>query len=99
MYPPNSMGFYDTYGNVWEWSEDHFNGLTGFKTNFLYDDFSSPCFDGRHTMIQVRYVRAGYLMYSQLPSLEGSELLQSWSFINLVCHVTRFAKSSTMLPF
>ena len=97
MYPPNSMGFHDTYGNVWEWSEDHFNGLTGFKTNFLYDDFSSPCFDGRHTMIQVRYERAGYLIYSELPSLEGSELLQSWSFINLVCHATRFVKPSTSI--
>ena len=32
--------------------EDHFNGLPGFKTSFLYDDFSSPCFDGRHNMMQ-----------------------------------------------
>ncbi len=41
------------YGNVWEWVEDHFNGLPGFKTTYLYDDFSTPCFDGRHTMITV----------------------------------------------
>ena len=53
MFPANSMGFYDVYGNVWEWLEDHFNGLPGFKTHYLYDDFSSPCFDGRHTMMTV----------------------------------------------
>ena len=54
MYPPTSMGIHDVYGNVWEWTEDHFNGLPGFGTTFLYDDFSTPCFDGRHTLIMVR---------------------------------------------
>ena len=49
------MGLYDVYGNVWEWTEDHFNGLPGFKTLFLYEDFSTPSFDGRHNMIMVRY--------------------------------------------
>ena len=39
------------FGNVWEWCEDHFNGLPGFKTSYLYDDFSTPCFDGRHNII------------------------------------------------
>jgi 5-histidylcysteine sulfoxide synthase len=38
-------------GNVWTWAEDHFNPLPGFKTHSLYDDFSTPCFDGRHQMI------------------------------------------------
>ena len=42
------------FGNVWEWLEDHFNGLPGFETHWLYDDFSAPCFDGRHKMIMVR---------------------------------------------
>ena len=60
MYPPSSMGLHDVYGNVWEWTEDHFNGLPGFKTTFLYDDFSSPCFDGRHTMMMVRYALVVY---------------------------------------
>ena len=53
MFPANSLGFYDVYGNVWEWLEDQFNGLPGFKTHYLYDDFSTPCFDGRHTMMTV----------------------------------------------
>ena len=47
------MGVHDVYGNVWEWTEDHFNGLPGFKTNYLYDDYSTPSFDSRHTMIMV----------------------------------------------
>ncbi|XP_067893606.1 uncharacterized protein [Heterodontus francisci] len=50
-YPPTEAGFHDVFGNVWEWTEDHFNGFPGFETTFLYDDFSSPCFDGRHTII------------------------------------------------
>ena len=52
MYPANSKGFCDTFGNIWEWCEDHFNGLPGAgKTHFLYDDFSTPCYDGRHNII------------------------------------------------
>lgn len=38
-------------GNVWHWIEDQFNPLESFKTNYLYDDFSTPCFDGKHQMI------------------------------------------------
>jgi formylglycine-generating enzyme required for sulfatase activity len=66
MFPPNKQGIYDLHvgasrvgvvyshtiqGNVWQWVEDHFNGLNGFSTSYLYDDFSSPCFDSRHSMI------------------------------------------------
>ncbi|KAJ8040813.1 Ergothioneine biosynthesis protein 1 [Holothuria leucospilota] len=50
-YPPNSKGFHDVFGNVWQWTEDHFNGFPGTKTSFLYDDFSTPCFDGKHNII------------------------------------------------
>ena len=53
FFPPNSAGFYDAYGNVWEWVEDQFNGLPNFKSHYLYDDFSSPCFDGLHNMMLV----------------------------------------------
>merc|ERR1719464_2111786 len=38
-------------GNAWEWTEDHFNPLDGFEVHHVYDDFSTPCFDGRHNMI------------------------------------------------
>lgn len=48
-FPPSSTGFYDVHGNVWEWVEDHFGPLPGFKIHYTYDDFSTPCFDGWHT--------------------------------------------------
>jgi putative 4-mercaptohistidine N1-methyltranferase len=49
--PVSSSGFHDTLGNVWEWCEDDFNPLPGFKADALYEDFSTPCFDGKHTLI------------------------------------------------
>lgn len=51
LYPPTSAGAYDMHGNVWQWLEDHFAPLPGFELHYLYDDFSTPCFDGWHTMI------------------------------------------------
>lgn len=44
-------GLYDLMGNVWQWAEDQFNPLEGFKIHPIYDDFSTPCFDGKHQMI------------------------------------------------
>jgi 5-histidylcysteine sulfoxide synthase/putative 4-mercaptohistidine N1-methyltranferase len=49
--PPSPTGHFDVMGNAWEWCEDHFNPLDGFKVHYVYDDFSAPCFDGRHHMI------------------------------------------------
>ena len=51
LFPPSDAGFYDTYGNVWQWTECHFNGLKGFETHSLYDDFSTSMFDGRHNLL------------------------------------------------
>lgn len=48
---PNSKGYHDVFGNVWQWCEDHFHPLPGFKPHAYYDDFSTPCFDGEHQMI------------------------------------------------
>lgn len=50
-YPPSAAGFFDAHGNVWQWTEDHFAPLPGFEIHYLYDDFSSPCFDGWHSVI------------------------------------------------
>jgi 5-histidylcysteine sulfoxide synthase/putative 4-mercaptohistidine N1-methyltranferase len=48
---PNKKGFYDVFGNVWQWCEDHFHPLQGGTPHPYYDDFSVPCYDGQHQMI------------------------------------------------
>ncbi|MBC7545518.1 MAG: 5-histidylcysteine sulfoxide synthase [Candidatus Sericytochromatia bacterium] len=50
-FPANANGIHDAMGNVWQWCEDHFNPLQGFQADPFYDDFSLPCFDGKHQMI------------------------------------------------
>lgn len=50
-YPANSKDIRDVFGNVWQWAEDQFNPLDNFSVHPLYDDFSTPCFDGKHQMI------------------------------------------------
>ena len=45
-------GFYDVLGNVWQWTESEIDGFDGFKVHPLYDDFSTPTFDGRHNLIK-----------------------------------------------
>ena len=41
----------DVFGNVWQWCEDKFEPLTGFKAHALYADYSTPSFDGRHQLV------------------------------------------------
>jgi len=50
-FPPSDTGHHDVAGNAWEWTEDNFNPLDGFRPHKIYDDFSTPCFDGQHSMI------------------------------------------------
>lgn len=50
-FAPSHSGHKDTTGNNWEWTEDHFNPLPGFEVHHVYDDFSTPCYDGKHSMI------------------------------------------------
>lgn len=47
--PANTMGF---YGNVWEWNIDYFAALPGFAVHPFYEDYSIPCFDGLHQVLQ-----------------------------------------------
>lgn len=44
--------FYDVVGNVWQWTETPITGFAGFKVHPLYDDFSTPTFDGKHNIIK-----------------------------------------------
>ncbi|MGI2261094.1 5-histidylcysteine sulfoxide synthase [Shewanella sp. GXUN23E] len=46
------QGFYDLVGNVWQWTETAIDGYAGFKVHPLYDDFSTPTFDGKHNLIK-----------------------------------------------
>ncbi|KAG2489957.1 hypothetical protein HYH03_011587 [Edaphochlamys debaryana] len=49
--PPSEKGFYDVFGSSWEWAEDHYAAFPGFKVHPFYEDFSSPCFAGKHQLI------------------------------------------------
>eukprot|EP00058_Branchiostoma_floridae_P017017 XP_002602505.1 hypothetical protein BRAFLDRAFT_127146 [Branchiostoma floridae] len=51
LYRPNDLGFHDVFGNVWEWVEDHFNCLPGYRQHHLYDDYAFPFCDGRHGLM------------------------------------------------
>ncbi|MDA7817861.1 5-histidylcysteine sulfoxide synthase [Sulfurimonas sp.] len=42
---------YDVVGNVWQWSRTAIKGFDGFKVHEAYDDFSTPTFDDKHSLI------------------------------------------------
>ncbi|WP_375124755.1 SUMF1/EgtB/PvdO family nonheme iron enzyme, partial [Aeromonas sp. HMWF016] len=44
--------FFDLVGNVWQWTSTAIDGFDGFKIHPLYDDFSTPTFDGKHNLIK-----------------------------------------------
>lgn len=45
-------GFFDLIGNVWQWTETPIDGYNGFKVHPIYDDFSTPTFDGKHNLFK-----------------------------------------------
>ncbi|MBK0062733.1 5-histidylcysteine sulfoxide synthase [Acinetobacter sp. S54] len=44
--------FYDVRGNVWQWTETPIYPFEGFDVHPIYDDFTTPTFDGRHNLIK-----------------------------------------------
>ena len=42
----------DAVGNVWQWTETPIYPLDGFKVHPLYDDFTTPTYDGRHNIMK-----------------------------------------------
>jgi 5-histidylcysteine sulfoxide synthase/putative 4-mercaptohistidine N1-methyltranferase len=49
---PQGNGLFDIIGNVWQWTESPIDGFQGFEVHPLYDDFSTPTFDGKHNLIK-----------------------------------------------
>ena len=47
-----NKGLFDVIGNVWQWTESPIDAYNGFKVHPLYDDFSTPTFDGKHNLIK-----------------------------------------------
>jgi 5-histidylcysteine sulfoxide synthase len=47
-----SHGFYDIIGNVWQHTCTPITPFDGFKVHPVYDDFSTPTFDGAHNLIK-----------------------------------------------
>lgn len=44
--------FHDMVGNVWQWTETPIYPFDGFEVHPIYDDFTTPTFDGRHAIIK-----------------------------------------------
>ena len=49
---PLQGSFFDLVGNVWQWTSTAIDGFRGVQGAPLYDDFSTPTFDGKHTLIK-----------------------------------------------
>ncbi|CAG4883970.1 SAM-dependent methyltransferase [Georgfuchsia toluolica] len=43
---------YDVVGNVWQWTETPTYPFDHFAVHPIYDDFTTPTFDGRHNLIK-----------------------------------------------
>ena len=82
-------GFFDIVGNVWQWTESTIDGFDGFEVHPIYDDFSTPTFDGKHNLFKggcwvstgnyaikdSRYAfRRHFFQYSGLRYVEGAPL-------------------------
>jgi 5-histidylcysteine sulfoxide synthase/putative 4-mercaptohistidine N1-methyltranferase len=45
-------GLFDLIGNVWQWTETPIDAYDSYEVHPIYDDFSSPTFDGKHNLFK-----------------------------------------------
>ncbi len=43
---------YDVVGNAWQWMETPIYPFEGFEVHPIYDDFTTPTYDGRHNLLK-----------------------------------------------
>ncbi len=44
--------FYDLIGNIWQWTRTPIYPYENFEIHPIYDDFTTPTFDGKHNIIK-----------------------------------------------
>jgi 5-histidylcysteine sulfoxide synthase/putative 4-mercaptohistidine N1-methyltranferase len=44
--------FFDVVGNVWQWTETAMYPFDNFKVHPIYDDFTTPTYDGQHNLMK-----------------------------------------------
>ncbi len=44
--------WFDVVGNVWQWTETPTYPFNGFDVHPIYDDFTTPTFDGQHNLMK-----------------------------------------------
>ena len=44
--------FFDSTGNIWQWTRTPIYPFEGFKVHELYKDFTTPTFDDRHNLMK-----------------------------------------------
>ena len=69
--------FFDIVGNVWQWTQTPIDGLPGFEVHEVYDDFSTPTFDGQHNLIKVAAISQPEIAPSKIHAMPLGDTFSS----------------------